>query len=130
SLAYAVERKLFDLGKTGFVLDGGNVRSGLSRDLTFTGDDRAENSRRTAESAKLLCDAGLVVMCALISPFEQDREGARGIVGAERFIEIYLSTPLEVCRQRTAGVYEQADAGEFDAFTGVSAPYEPPAKPD
>ena len=134
TLAYALERALFDAGLVGAVLDGGNLRGGLSADLDYTGDDRSENARRAAAAAGLLCGAGLFAVCSFISPFRADRAAARGAlaetVGDDGFVEVHLSTPIDVCRRRVAGVYAQADAGEFEHFTGVTAPYEPPENPE
>ncbi len=134
TIAYALERALFDAGLTGAVLDGGNLRGALSSDLSFSGDDRSENSRRAAEAAKLLCDAGLFTVCAFISPFEADRVKARDrltqTVGAGGFVEVFLKADDATIRSRSGGVYEQAEAGEFEQFTGVTAPFEPPATAD
>ncbi|MEM8874320.1 MAG: sulfate adenylyltransferase subunit CysN [Planctomycetota bacterium] len=134
TIAYALERALFDAGLVGTVLDGGNLRSTLNSDLDFTGDDRSENVRRAAEAARLMCEAGLFSVCAFISPFESDRALAReniaAATGPDGFVQVHLSTPLDVCRRRVSGVYEQADAGEFEDFTGVTAPYEDPRNAD
>ena len=130
TLAFALERKLFDLGKTVYVLDGDNIRHGLSRDLGFSAAERSENIRRIAEVARLMNDAGLIVISAMISPYEADREIARRIIGQAAFLEIYLSTPLAVCEQRDPkGLYKSARDGHVKQFTGVSAPYESPAAP-
>ena len=110
------------------MLDGQNMRRGISRDLGFTAADRSENLRRAAEVAKLLNDAGLIALCALLAPDEAVRDKAREVVGRERFLVVHLATPLDVCRSRdTRGLYAQADAGEIANFPGVSAPYEAPA---
>jgi adenylylsulfate kinase len=128
TLAYALEKRLFALGRTCYVLDGDNVRHGLNRDLGFSADDRSENIRRLAEVAKLMCDAGLIVIVAAISPRTEDRERARAIIGADRFVETYVSTPLECCEARDPkGLYARARRGEIGSFTGVSAAYEPPS---
>jgi adenylyl-sulfate kinase len=114
-----------------YLLDGDNIRHGLNRDLDFTERDRSENIRRIAEVAALFNAAGLVVIAAFISPFAADRAMARGIVGAERFIEVFVDTPLAVCEARDVkGLYRRARAGEIPAFTGISAPYEAPEKPE
>jgi adenylylsulfate kinase len=127
TLAYALEKRLFALGRTCYVLDGDNVRHGLNRDLGFSPGDRSENIRRLAEVAKLMCDAGLIVIVAAISPCLADRAAARAIIGAHRFVETYVSTPLECCEARDPkGLYARARRGEISAFTGISAPYEPP----
>lgn len=125
-----LERRLFDQRIIGKVLDGDNLRAGLNSDLGFSAEERAENIRRTAEVAKILNDAGLVVICTLISPLARDRQAARSIIGEDRFCEIYMATPLAVCEGRDAkGLYKKARSGEIPDFTGVSAPYEPPQKP-
>jgi adenylylsulfate kinase len=127
TLAYALEKRLFALGRTCYVLDGDNVRHGLNRDLGFSPGDRSENIRRLAEVAKLMCDAGLIVIVAAISPCREDRAAARAIIGAHRFVETYVSTPLECCEARDPkGLYARARRGEIGSFTGISAPYEPP----
>lgn len=130
TVAFALERRLIDAGHACFVLDGDNVRHGLNRDLGFSPKDRAENIRRVAEVARLMNEAGLIVITSFISPFKDDREMARQIIGEGRFLEIYLSTPIEECERRDVkGFYKKARAGELQGFTGVSAPYEPPDKP-
>jgi bifunctional enzyme CysN/CysC len=113
------------------ILDGDNMRGGLCQDLGFSEFDRVENVRRTAEVAKLMADTGLVVICALISPFARDRDLARTIVGAERFVEVFVDTTVEVCTKRDPkGLYAKALAGIIPNFTGVSSPYETPTNPD
>lgn len=131
TLAFALEQRLVQQGKPCFVLDGDNIRHGLNRDLDFTPDARAENIRRIAEVAKLMNMAGLIVIASFISPYRQDRQMAREIVGADTFREIHLSTALEQCEERDPkGLYRKARAGLIPDFTGVSAPYEPPSSPD
>ncbi len=126
TLANAVEKKLVSLGMHTMLLDGDNVRHGLNKNLGFTEKDRIENIRRVSEVAKLMNDAGLIVLTAFISPFEQDREEARRIIGDD-YIEIYVSTPLEVCEERDVkGLYKKARTGEIPNFTGVNSPYEAP----
>ncbi len=130
ALANALEKRLLALGKHTMLLDGDNVRMGLCRNLGFTQQDRIENIRRVAEVSKLMNDAGLIVLTAFISPYRQDRENAREIIG-DGFVEIYVSTPLEVCEQRDVkGLYAKARRGEIPNFTGISSAYEPPVKPD
>jgi bifunctional enzyme CysN/CysC len=130
TLATELERALVDLGHACFMLDGDNVRSGLNRDLGFGPDDRSENIRRIAEVARLMNDAGLVAITAFISPYREDRDMARKIIGAERFFEVYLDASLEACEKRDPkGLYRKARAGEIPEFTGVSAPYEAPEAP-
>lgn len=131
TLAFELERRLLDLGHVAYVLDGDNVRHGLSRDLGFSPEDRTENIRRIAEVAKLFNDAGIVLITAFISPYREDRDMARAIVGSERFIETHLATDLSVCEARDPkGLYKKARAGALPGFTGISAPYEPPLAPE
>ncbi len=131
TIAYALERRLFELGRACAVLDGQNLRMGISKDLGFTADERSENLRRGAEVARLMNDAGLLAICAFLAPNEEVRNRARNVIGAERFFEVYLSAPVEVCRERDQdGMYAQADAGEIRNFPGVSSPYEEPVSPD
>ncbi|TPE46269.1 adenylyl-sulfate kinase [Pontibacter mangrovi] len=131
SLALRLEHYLFQQGYKVYLLDGDNVRNGLCRDLSFTETDRKENMRRVAEVANLMLDAGLVVICAFISPYAAERELVRQIVGQERFSEVYVSCPLQVCELRdTKGLYAKARAGKVQNFTGISAPYEAPSAPD
>ena len=114
-----------------YVLDGDNLRHGINRDLGFTHEDRTENIRRTAEIARLMNDAGLIVIASLISPLVADRAMAQAIIGAERFVEVYLNTPLEVCEARDPkNLYIKARQGLITHFTGVSAPYEAPPAAD
>lgn len=130
TLAVGLEQALVKARRPCFMLDGDNVRAGLSRDLGFGPDDRHENIRRIAEVARLMNDAGLIVLSAFISPYRADREMARQVIGAERFIEVFVDAPLEVCEQRDPkGLYRKARRGEIAEFTGVSAPYEPPQAP-
>ncbi len=127
TIAHALERALFDEGVTVNVLDGENLRLGLSGDLGFTALERSESVRRAAHIARICNDAGLVTIVALVSPYEADRRAARDIIGAKRFVEVYLSAPLEVCERRDqSGLYERARAGEIDHLSGVDAPYEAP----
>ena len=131
TIAYALERRLFDIGRQCCVLDGENVRLGFNKDLGFSADDRNENIRRAAEVAKLLNDAGLTAICAFVSPYRDGRKLARKIVGEDNFIEVYLSAPIAECKKRNPdGMYDMAKDGEIKQFTGVSAPYEIPESPD
>ena len=131
SLAKAVERRLFDMGRAVTVLDGQNMRLGISRDLGFSAADRSENLRRSAEVARLLNDAGLICLASFVAPEEAVRQKVADRIGGERFLTIHLSAPVEVSRERdTQGIYARADAGEITNCPGVSAPYEPPANPD
>jgi len=109
------------------VLDGDNVRHGLNRDLGFSHFDRSENIRRVAEVARLMIDAGLIVITSFISPYQEDREMARSIIGTEKFVEVYLNAALDICEKRdTKGLYRKARSGELPCFTGISSPYEAP----
>ncbi len=131
SVAYALERRLFDDGQASVVLDGENMRLGISRDLGFSAEERSENLRRSAEIAKLMNDAGLVCICAFLAPSEAVRQRAAQVVGLDRFLVVHLSAPVDVCRQRDqGGQYARADNGVIANFPGVSAPYEPPLNPD
>ena len=127
TLANALELALYAQGKRTYLLDGDNLRQGLNRDLGFTDADRIENIRRIAEVAKLMMDAGLIVMTAFISPFRQEREMARELIGPENFIEVYVSTPLAACEQRDVkGLYKKARDGQLPNMSGISSPYEAP----
>lgn len=131
SVANAVDRALTEAGRSSMVLDGDNLRHGLSRDLGFTAADRVENNRRAAETARLMADAGLVVIVSLISPFQAERQAARVLAGDIPFLEVFIDTPLAVCEARDPkGLYDRARAGVISDFTGISAPYERPAAPD
>ncbi len=131
TLAYALERELVGMGVASYVLDGDNVRHRLNRDLGFSASDRTENIRRVAEVARLMNDAGLVVITAFISPFRVDRAMAREIIGPDCFREIHVATPLAVCESRDPkGLYKKARNGLVQEFTGISAPYEIPFNPD
>lgn len=130
TIANRLEKRLFLEGKTTMLLDGDNVRIGLNKDLGFSKEDRIENIRRVAEVAKLMNDAGMIVLVSFISPYEEDRRRARDIVGTA-FREVYVDTPLEECiRRDTKGLYKKALDGEIKNFTGISSPYEVPEKPD
>ena len=113
------------------VLDGDNLRQGLNRDLGFSAEDRVENIRRAAEAARLMAEAGLVVIVSLISPYRAERRAARAIAGDIPFLEVFIDTPLSVCEARDPkGLYDRARAGKIPDFTGISAPYEVPTAPD
>ena len=133
TIAAAVEARLLAEGRAAYVLDGDNLRHGLNGDLGFTPADRAENVRRTAEVAALMADAGVVALASLVSPFAADRAAARAVhdrVGL-RFLEVWVSTPLEECERRdTKGLYAKARAGQLPDFTGVGQPYEEPESPE
>ena len=131
TLAYALESVLFQQGHACAVLDGDNLRRGLNRDLGFADADRAENVRRVAEVAALMNDAGLIVITALISPCAADRACAKAVIGAHRFLEIYLDTPLCICEARDPkGLYQKARTGGIAQFTGISQKYEAPTHAD
>ena len=127
SIALALAQALKAQGRAVALLDGDQLRHGLNRDLGFTPQDRHENIRRTAEVARLMNDAGLIVIAAFISPYRADRAMAAQVIGAGQFIEIHVSTPVAVCEARDVkGLYAKARAGQVTQFTGVSAPYEAP----
>lgn len=131
TLANALEVELHARGHRTYILDGDNVRQGLNKDLGFTDADRVENIRRVAEVAKLMMDAGIVVMTAFISPFRRERQMARELIGEENFIEVYVNTSLEVCEQRDVkGLYKKARSGQLPNLSGVGSPYEPPIAAD
>lgn len=131
TIANLVEKKLYALGKHSFLLDGDNIRHGLNRDLGFTDQDRVENIRRIGEVAKLMTDAGLIVLTAFISPFRAERAMARALVPGGEFFEIFIDTPIEEAERRDVkGLYKKARAGEIANFTGISSPYEPPLAPE
>jgi bifunctional enzyme CysN/CysC len=131
TIADGLERRLHGMGLHTYVLDGDNVRSGLNKDLGFTPEDRAENVRRVAETARLLLDAGLIVIVALVSPFRADRRVAKGLFDAGDFVECWVDTPAEVCAERDPkGLYAKAKAGSLPNMTGVGQGYEAPEAPD
>lgn len=131
TIANNLEKKLHELGKRTFVLDGDNIRHGLNRDLGFTEADRVENIRRVAEVAKLFVHAGVITIVAFISPFQAEREIARELVEPGEFIEIFVDTPLHICEQRDPkGLYKKARRGELRNFTGLDSPYERPSDPE
>ena len=131
TIANLLERRLLALGRHTYLLDGDNVRHGLNKDLGFTEADRVENIRRVAEVARLMADAGLVVLVSFISPFRAERRMARGLLDAGEFIEVYVDTPLAVAETRDPkGLYKKARRGELKNFTGVDSPYEPPEAPE
>lgn len=130
TIANALEKQLHEQGKRTYILDGDNVRQGLNKDLGFTDADRVENIRRIAEVAKLMLDAGLIVMTAFISPFRAERQMARELIGDENFIEVFVDTPLHVCEQRDPkGLYKKARSGELPNMTGIGSAYEAPENP-
>jgi adenylylsulfate kinase len=131
TIAVAVEKRLHQLGKAVYRLDGDNIRHGLNSDLGFSEADRNENIRRIAEVSSLFKDAGIITLVAFISPYRKMREFAREKAGSAGFIEVYVKADLETCRQRDPkGLYQKARRGEISGFTGVSAPYEEPGNPE
>lgn len=131
TIASEVERSLFEQGFHTYSLDGDNIRAELNKDLGFSPEDRCENLRRIAEVTRLFSDAGVITLAAFISPLQKDRELVREIIGADQFVEVFVDTPLSVCEARDIkGLYKKARAGEIADFTGISAPYESPIKPD
>jgi len=131
TLANELEKKLFEMGHRTYVLDGDNVRHGLNKDLGFTQEDRIENIRRVAEVAKLMVDAGLIVLTTFISPYRADREMARSLFKEGEFFEIFVDTPIEICEKRDPkGLYKKARKGEIKNFTGINSAYEAPEHPD
>jgi adenylyl-sulfate kinase len=130
-LARGLDDELSRAGLLSGVLDGDELRRGLNADLGFSKQDRSENVRRTGEVARLFSDAGLIVIAALISPFRQDRERVRAIIGADRLLEVFVDAPLDVCERRDVkGLYARARSGALRELTGVSSPYESPEAPD
>lgn len=131
TLSHAVEEKFHNMGFRTFVLDGDNVRHGLSSDLTFSDTDRKENIRRIGETAKLMIEAGIIVITAFISPFKKDRNLVRQLVNRDDFIEIFCKASLETCESRDVkGMYKKARSGLIKDFTGISSPYEKPENPE
>ena len=131
TLAHSVEEELYKLGCRTFVLDGDNVRHGLSSNLTFSDDDRKENIRRIGEAAKLMMEAGVIAMTAFIGPFKEDRNIVRQLLPHGDFIEIYCKASLEVCESRDVkGLYKLARAGKIKNYTGIDSPYEAPDNPE
>jgi adenylylsulfate kinase len=131
TIAVDLEKRLLERGVRTYILDGDNVRHGLNKNLGFSPEDRTENIRRIGEVAKLFTDAGMVALTAFISPYRADRDQVRGLMAAGDFIEVFVDCPVDVCEQRDVkGLYKKARAGEIKEFTGVSAPYEAPLRPE
>ena len=131
TVANQVAAHLHQSGRITYVLDGDNIRHGLNKNLGFSPEDRQENIRRIGEVAKLFADAGLITTTAFISPYRQDRDAVRDIMSPDRFIEVFVDCPLEVCENRDPkGLYKKARAGELKGFTGIDAPYEAPQSPE
>ncbi len=131
TVANEVSSRLFKSGKLTYVLDGDNIRHGLNKNLGFSPEDREENIRRISEVGNLFVDAGIVTTTAFISPYRKDRDFAREILGEGRFIEIFVKASIDTCEKRQPkGLYKKAKSGEIKEFTGISAPYEEPLKPE
>ena len=131
TIANCVEQELHKNSIHTYTLDGDNIRKGLNSDLSFSPKDRKENIRRIAETAHLMIDAGLVVLAAFVSPYRNDRDHIRNIVGDDNMVEIYINTSIEECERRDVkGLYKKARKGEIKNMTGISAPYESPLHPD
>jgi bifunctional enzyme CysN/CysC len=131
TIANALEVELYRRGRRTFILDGDNIRQGLNKDLPFTDEGRIENIRRVAEVARLMMDAGIIVITAFISPFRRERELARDLIGADRFSEVFVDTPLAICEARDPkGLYRQARGGLLQNMTGIDSAYERPQTPD
>src|SRR5881409_3709074 len=131
TIAVALEKALWERNVHALVLDGDNVRHGLNKNLGFSPTDRTENIRRIGEVAKLFTDAGVIVMTSFISPYREDRDAVRAIMGKGDFVEVYVQASVETCESRDVkGLYKKARAGEIPEFTGISAPYEPPLEPE
>ncbi|MEQ6121636.1 adenylyl-sulfate kinase [Reichenbachiella sp. MALMAid0571] len=131
TLASALEEKLFADGLNTYILDGDNIRSGLNKDLDFSDDSRKENIRRIAEVSRLFVDAGTVVLTAFITPFAEEREKVRQLVGSDNYLEVFVDCPLEECEKRDVkGLYAKARRGEIKNFTGIDSPFEKPVSPD
>ena len=131
TIASLLEKKLHTQGHHTYLLDGDNIRHGLNRDLGFTDEDRVENLRRISQVAKLMVDAGLIVLVSFISPFRIERQMARELFELNEFFEIFIDTPLEECERRdTKGLYAKARSGQLKNFTGIDSNYEPPEMPE
>lgn len=130
TVAKQLEKLMFEKGFTTAILDGDNVRSGLTKNLSFSEEDRTENIRRIAEVSKLFTENGIVCLCCFVSPTKAIRALAKDIIGEDNFLEIFINTPLEICEQRDVkGLYKKARAGEVKNFTGIDAPFEAPENP-
>ena len=131
TIAVELEKHLWTRGVRAYILDGDNIRHGLNKNLGFSPEDRTENIRRIGEVAKLFTDAGIAALTAFISPYRADRDQVRALMQPGDFVEVFVDCPLEVCEQRDVkGLYQKARAGQIKEFTGISAPYEAPAKPE
>lgn len=130
TLANALEKRLFEEGHSTYILDGDNIRSGLNKDLDFSETSRRENIRRIGEVAKLMVDAGVITITAFISPFKEERDMVRSLVGPDRYLLVYVNCPIEECEKRDVkGLYAKARRGEISNFTGINSPFEEPQNP-
>ncbi len=130
TIANELNTRLFHQNKHSVILDGDNTRLGINHDLGFTNADRTENNRRVAEIAKLFMESGNIVICSFISPFQNDRDLSKQIIGNENYVEVFVDCSLEACENRDVkGMYKQARKGELESFTGISSPYEIPTNP-
>ena len=130
TMANLLENELHESGFKTYTLDGDNVRHGLCKDLAFTEQDRVENIRRIGEVSKLFLDAGIIVLCSFVSPFNEDREAVKALIGEDKFVEVFVDCPLEVCEQRDVkGLYKKAREGKIKNFTGIDSPFEKPINP-
>lgn len=131
TMANLLENELHESGFKTYTLDGDNVRHGLCKDLAFTEQDRVENIRRIGEVSKLFLDAGIIVLSSFVSPFNEDREAVKALIGEDKFVEVFVDCPLEVCEQRDVkGLYKKAREGKIKNFTGIDSPFEKPINPD
>ena len=131
TVAFTAEHALIARGRLAYVLDGDNIRHGLNKNLGFSAEDRAENIRRIGEVGKLFADGGLITLTSFVSPYREDRDGVRALMGDGEFLEVFIDTPVELCEQRDPkGFYKKARAGEIPNFTGISDPYEAPTHPE
>ena len=131
TVANEVAHRLHEQGKLAYILDGDNVRHGLNKDLGFSPEDRSENIRRISEVAALFADAGVITITAFISPYAEDRNFCRQLVGNDRFVEVFAKASVEACEERDPkGLYKKVRAGEISDFTGIDAPYEEPKQPE
>ena len=131
TIAFTTEHILVERGRLAYVLDGDNIRHGISKNLGFSAEDRTENIRRIGEVGKLFADVGLITFASFISPYREDRDEVRGLMAEGDFIEVFIDAPVELCEERDPkGMYVKARTGEIPNFTGISAPYEAPESPE
>lgn len=131
TLASMLEKRLYETGHHTYILDGDNIRSGLNKDLDFSESARRENIRRIGEVSKLMVDAGMITITAFISPFEEERRMVKELLGADKYVEVFVDCPIEECEKRDVkGLYAKARRGEISNFTGISSPFEEPENPD